>query len=78
MLFGIGHPFRANDNDTLMSGSTWSRQGKPKDIRGAPAREGLWKSVLEVHRRCPQGIPLLDPVDNMGITDDKFKALIKV
>ena len=63
---------------STLDGISHLRLHMPKDIRGAPAREGLWKSVLEVHRRCPQGIPLLDPVDNMGITDDKFKALIKV
>jgi ATP-dependent RNA helicase DOB1 len=34
--------------------------------------------VLEVHRRFPQGIALLDPVENMGIKDEKFKELINV
>ncbi|TEB25051.1 antiviral helicase [Coprinellus micaceus] len=48
----------------------------PKDLRPDQARETVWKSVLEVHRRFPQGIALLDPVENMGIKDEKFKELI--
>ena len=48
------------------------------DLRSDQARETLWKSVLEVHRRLPNGITLLDPIQNMGIKDDKFKDLIKV
>ena len=50
----------------------------PKDIRSSSARETVWKTILEVHRRFPDGIPLLDPIQNMQITDDKFKALVKV
>lgn len=50
----------------------------PKDLRQDQARETLWKSVLEVQRRFPQGIALLDPVENMGIKDDKFLNLVKV
>lgn len=50
----------------------------PKDIRSSQARETVWKTIQEVHRRFPDGIPLLDPVQNMRITDDKFKQLVKV
>ena len=50
----------------------------PKDLRPFQARETVWKSVLEVQRRFPDGIALLDPVNNMKITDDKFKDLVKV
>jgi ATP-dependent RNA helicase DOB1 len=50
----------------------------PKDLRPLQARETVWKSLLEVQRRFPDGIPLLDPVLNMDIKDDKFRALIKV
>ncbi|KAI6032616.1 rRNA-processing arch domain-containing protein [Pisolithus orientalis] len=49
----------------------------PKDLRQDQARETVWKSVLEVQRRFPHGIALLDPVENMGIKDDKFLNLIK-
>ena len=50
----------------------------PKDIRSSQARETAWKTTLEVNKRFPDGIPLLDPVQNMQITDDKFKSLVKV
>lgn len=50
----------------------------PKDIRPQAARDTVWKSVLEVQRRFPDGIGLLDPVQNMGIKDEKFLELIKV
>lgn len=50
----------------------------PKDLRQDQARETAWKSVLEVQRRFPNGIALLDPVENMGIKDEKFKELVKV
>ncbi|TFK24097.1 antiviral helicase [Coprinopsis marcescibilis] len=49
----------------------------PKDLRQEAPRETAWKSVLEVQRRFPGGITLLDPVENMGIKDEKFKELIK-
>ncbi|KDQ52896.1 hypothetical protein JAAARDRAFT_138149 [Jaapia argillacea MUCL 33604] len=49
----------------------------PKDLRQSQARETVWKSVLEVQKRFPDGIALLDPVQNMGIKDDKFQMLIK-
>ncbi|KAG8221584.1 putative ATP-dependent RNA helicase [Butyriboletus roseoflavus] len=49
----------------------------PKDLRQDQARETIWKSVLEVQRRFPDGITLLDPIQNMGIKDEKFLNLVK-
>ncbi|EIW76056.1 antiviral helicase [Coniophora puteana RWD-64-598 SS2] len=49
----------------------------PKDLRPEAARETVWKSVGEVQRRFPDGIALLDPIQNMDIKDDKFKELVK-
>ncbi|KAG0698410.1 rRNA-processing arch domain-containing protein [Suillus ampliporus] len=48
----------------------------PKDLRQDQARDTVWKSVLEVQRRFPDGITLLDPVQNMDIKDEKFTALV--
>jgi ATP-dependent RNA helicase DOB1 len=50
----------------------------PKDLRQDRARETLWKAVLEVHRRVPDGILNLDPIQNMGIKDEKFTSLVQV
>lgn len=33
--------------------------------------------VEEVHRRFPDGIPVLDPLENMAITDEGFKKLLR-
>jgi ATP-dependent RNA helicase DOB1 len=62
---------------TTIEGISHIRVFMPKDLRSDQARETLWKSVLEVHRRFLD-VPLLDPIENMGIKDDKFKVLVKV
>ncbi|KZT65233.1 antiviral helicase [Daedalea quercina L-15889] len=49
----------------------------PKDLRPLNARETAQKSVQEVQRRFPDGVPLLEPIQDMDIKDDKFKALVK-
>ncbi|TBU58286.1 antiviral helicase [Dichomitus squalens] len=49
----------------------------PKDLRPVEQRNNTWKSVLEVQSRFPDGIPLLDPVADMKITDEKFKELVQ-
>ena len=63
---------------STIEGISHLRLHLPKDLRQDQARETVWKSVLEVHRRFPDGIPLLDPIQNMGIKDEKFKELVKV
>lgn len=63
---------------STLDGISHIRLFMPKDLRQDQARETLWKSVLEVHRRLPTGVPLLDPIENMNIKDDKFKELVKV
>ena len=50
----------------------------PKDLKSQASRDTVWKSIKEVQKRFPDGIPSLDPVENQGIKDDKFKALLKV
>ncbi|RPD65355.1 antiviral helicase [Lentinus tigrinus ALCF2SS1-7] len=49
----------------------------PKDLRSLDQRNTTWKSVLEVQSRFPDGIPLLDPIEDMKITDSKFKELVQ-
>jgi len=41
-------------------------------------RLDLRKTVEEVKRRFPDGVPSLDPIKNMGIKDESFKNLVKV
>ena len=37
-----------------------------------------YSDAQEVKRRFPDGVPLLDPVDDMGIEDEAFKKLLEV
>lgn len=48
-----------------------------KDLKPVAAREQTFKNVKEVLRRFPDGIGLLDPVENMGIKDQAFLDLLR-
>jgi hypothetical protein len=50
----------------------------PADMKTLDQRLDVRKTVEEVKRRFPDGIPSLDPVKNMGIKDESFKNLVKV
>ncbi|KAI9438519.1 rRNA-processing arch domain-containing protein [Lactarius indigo] len=62
---------------STLNGISHLRIHLPKDLRSNGSRETVWKSILEVQRRSPDGIPLLDPIENMEIKDEKFKVLVK-
>ena len=49
----------------------------PKDLNPKDQRNQVRKSLEEVKRRFPDGIAILDPIDNMGISDDSFKRLLR-
>ncbi|KAL3239660.1 ATP-dependent RNA helicase MTR4 [Nakaseomyces bracarensis] len=49
----------------------------PKDVKASGQTDTVGKSLKEVGRRFPSGIPLIDPVKNMKITDDDFMKLQK-
>ncbi|KAJ3174201.1 ATP-dependent RNA helicase mtr4 [Geranomyces variabilis] len=46
------------------------------DMAGHEARAQLGRKVREIKKRFPDGVPLLDPVEDMKITDAGFKRLI--
>ena len=50
----------------------------PKDLKSIDARNDIRKSLAEVTRRFPDGIALLDPIENMDIRDEGFKQLLRV
>ena len=50
----------------------------PSDLKSADQRNTARKSIDEVKRRFPDGIAVLDPIENMGITDSSFKKLLRV
>lgn len=50
----------------------------PKDgLKSAQDKDQARKSLREVQRRFPDGMPILDPLENMYITDDSFKKLLR-
>ena len=50
----------------------------PKDLKTASQRNQVKKALDEVKKRFPDGIAVLDPIENMGIDDDSFKKLLRV
>lgn len=50
----------------------------PKDLKSAEQRNTVRKSLEEVRKRFPDGVAILDPIENMGITDDSFRKLLRV
>jgi len=49
----------------------------PQDVTSPEARNKVAISVKEVKNRFPEGIPLLDPVSDLGIKDDAFQTLLQ-
>ncbi|ORE02182.1 antiviral helicase [Rhizopus microsporus var. microsporus] len=48
----------------------------PKDLRSSDTRKAAYKSIMEVKKRFHGNIPLLDPINNMGIKDPSFQKLV--
>ncbi|KAJ1557587.1 ATP-dependent RNA helicase mtr4, partial [Cladochytrium tenue] len=49
----------------------------PKELRPADACNGLRHVLREVLRRFPDGgPPRLDPIQDLGIRDDRFRRLV--
>jgi ATP-dependent RNA helicase DOB1 len=40
----------------------------PKDLRPKEARDTMWDRLKEASRRFPDGIPLLDPIEDMHVS----------
>lgn len=49
----------------------------PKDLRPLDHRQSVLKSIQEVQKRFPDGVPLLDPIDDMGIKDPGLKKVVQ-
>jgi ATP-dependent RNA helicase DOB1 len=48
----------------------------PQAIHSPEARKKVSMSLKEVQKRFPEGVPLLDPVQDLGIKDENFKVLL--
>ncbi|XP_025110622.1 exosome RNA helicase MTR4-like [Pomacea canaliculata] len=49
----------------------------PNDLRSAEHRLSVLKSLQEVEKRFPDGIPLLDPIEDMGIKEKGLSEVVK-
>jgi ATP-dependent RNA helicase DOB1 len=49
----------------------------PNDLKSSDQRAAVRGTLDEVHRRFPDGIAILDPIENMNIDDDSFKKLLR-
>jgi len=49
----------------------------PPELKSAEQKNTVRKALEEVKRRFPDGIAILDPIENMGITDESFKKLLR-
>jgi ATP-dependent RNA helicase DOB1 len=50
----------------------------PNELKTADQRNSVRKALDEVKKRFPDGIAILDPIENMNIKDDSFKRLLRV
>lgn len=48
-----------------------------QDLRSLERRMAVLKSIQEVKRRFPDGLPILDPIQDLKIKDDEFKRIVK-
>jgi ATP-dependent RNA helicase DOB1 len=49
----------------------------PNDLRNVEARKSVGKTLNEVQKRFPDGVPLLDPIEDMHIEDEDFKKVVR-
>jgi ATP-dependent RNA helicase DOB1 len=62
----------------LLDGMSSIRVYIPKEVKSNESRQIVSKSLREVQKRFVDGIPLLDPIEDMKIEDASFKKLIRV
>ncbi|KAH8625651.1 ATP-dependent RNA helicase [Alternaria alternata] len=49
----------------------------PNELKSTEQRNNVRKALSEVKKRFPDGIAILDPIENMNIKDDSFKRLLR-
>ncbi|PSN68689.1 ATP-dependent RNA helicase-like protein DOB1 [Corynespora cassiicola Philippines] len=49
----------------------------PNELKSTEQKNTVWKALEEVKRRFPDGIAILDPIENMKINDESFKRLLR-
>jgi len=49
----------------------------PKDVRSKENRKSVGKSIREVARQFKDGLPMLDPIENLKIEDSSFDTAVR-
>lgn len=49
----------------------------PTDFKSSSAKRNLLKTLKDLPKKFPDGIPIMDPVTSMKINDDEFKLLLR-
>lgn len=49
----------------------------PEDFKSSSSKRNLLKTLKDLPKRLPDGIPLMDPIDSMKIEDNDFKVLLR-
>lgn len=49
----------------------------PDELNSSAAKKSLLKTMKDLPKRLPDGIPLIDPVESMKIEDQEFKLLLR-
>ena len=49
----------------------------PDDVNSSAAKTSLLKTMKDLPKRLPDGIPLIDPIESMKIDDQEFKLLLR-
>ncbi|KAI5284879.1 ATP-dependent RNA helicase mtr4 [Ascosphaera aggregata] len=62
---------------TCVTALSGIRSPMPKDLTSSDSRKRLGKAIKEIKRRFPDGVPVLDPIENLGITDDSFEKILR-
>eukprot|EP00111_Clytia_hemisphaerica_P011285 TCONS_00033042-protein len=62
---------------TLLYAISSIRLYLPKDLRPSDSRHTVFKSLQETQKRFPDGLPLLDPIEDMNIKDDELKKIVR-
>merc|ERR1711879_735505 len=62
---------------SLFDGMSTIRVYIPQDLRSVENRNSVGNTIREVLRRFPDGLPFLDPIEDMQINDPEFKKLVR-
>ena len=68
---------RAEDPESQVDRLSSVRVYSPKDMRPIEGRVRVQKSIAEVMKRFPDGIPLLNPEEDMKVEGSNFRKLVR-